>query len=54
MSDVTLCFWYDGAAEEAARFCAKISPDSRVGAVQRAPAEGPCGKAGDVPAAVRR
>jgi predicted 3-demethylubiquinone-9 3-methyltransferase (glyoxalase superfamily) len=48
MSDVTLCLWYDGAAEEAARFYASVLPDSRVGAVQRAPADFPSGKAGDV------
>jgi predicted 3-demethylubiquinone-9 3-methyltransferase (glyoxalase superfamily) len=45
---VTLCLWYDGAAEEAARFYANTFPDSRVGAVQRAPSDYPSGKAGDV------
>jgi predicted 3-demethylubiquinone-9 3-methyltransferase (glyoxalase superfamily) len=48
MSHVTLCLWYDGAAEEAARFYAETFPDSRVGAVQRAPSDYPSGKAGDV------
>jgi predicted 3-demethylubiquinone-9 3-methyltransferase (glyoxalase superfamily) len=48
MSNVTLCLWYDGAAEEAARFYAQIFPDSRVGAVQRAPSDYPAGQAGDV------
>jgi predicted 3-demethylubiquinone-9 3-methyltransferase (glyoxalase superfamily) len=48
MSNVTLCLWYDGAAEEAARFYASVFPDSRVGAVRRAPADFPSGRAGDV------
>jgi predicted 3-demethylubiquinone-9 3-methyltransferase (glyoxalase superfamily) len=48
VSNVTLCLWYDGAAEEAARFYANTFPDSRVGAVQRAPSDYPSGKAGDV------
>jgi len=29
----TICLWYDGDAEEAARFYAKTFPDSSVGAV---------------------
>ena len=45
---VTIFLWYDGAAEEAARFYAKTFPDSAVGAVQRAPGDFPSGKAGDV------
>jgi len=32
----TICLWYDGAAEEAARFYAKTFPDSSVGAVHHA------------------
>jgi predicted 3-demethylubiquinone-9 3-methyltransferase (glyoxalase superfamily) len=48
MNDVTLCLWYDGAAEEAARFYAETFPNSRVGAVHRAPSDFPSGKAGDV------
>jgi predicted 3-demethylubiquinone-9 3-methyltransferase (glyoxalase superfamily) len=48
MNDVTLCLWYDGSAEEAAHFYAKTFPDSRVGAVHRAPSDYPSGKAGDV------
>ncbi len=34
----TICLWYDGDAEHAARFYAKTFPDSSVGAVHRAPA----------------
>lgn len=48
MDHVTLCLWYDGAAEEAARFYAQTFPDSHVGAVHRAPSDTPSGKAGDV------
>jgi predicted 3-demethylubiquinone-9 3-methyltransferase (glyoxalase superfamily) len=48
MTDMTLCLWYDGVAEEAARFYAQTFPNSRVGAVQRAPSDFPSGKAGDV------
>jgi predicted 3-demethylubiquinone-9 3-methyltransferase (glyoxalase superfamily) len=44
----TICLWYDGAAEEAAKFYAATFPDSAVGAVYRAPADYPSGKKGDV------
>ena len=44
----TICLWYDGGAEEAARFYAKTFPDSSVGAVHRAPGDFPSGKPGDV------
>ena len=44
----TVCLWYDGDAEEAARFYARTFPDSSVGAVHRAPADFPSGKKGDV------
>jgi 2-polyprenyl-6-hydroxyphenyl methylase/3-demethylubiquinone-9 3-methyltransferase len=43
-----ICLWYDGSAEEAARFYAATFPDSHVGPVYRAPADFPSGKAGDV------
>ena len=42
------CLWDDKDAEEAARFYANTFPDSFVGAVQRAPADFPSGKRGDV------
>ena len=44
----TVCIWYDGNAEEAARFYAKTFPDSSVHAVYRAPGDFPSGKEGDV------
>ncbi len=47
-SKTTICLWYDGAAEEAARFYADTFPDSAVGAIHRAPGDYPAGKQGDV------
>jgi predicted 3-demethylubiquinone-9 3-methyltransferase (glyoxalase superfamily) len=44
----TICLWYDGDAEAAARFYAETFPDSRVGAVYRAPGDYPDGKQGNV------
>lgn len=44
----TVCLWYNGDAEEAARFYAQTFPDSAVGNVVRAPGNFPSGKAGDV------
>jgi predicted 3-demethylubiquinone-9 3-methyltransferase (glyoxalase superfamily) len=43
-----ICLWYDGDAEEAARFYAQTFPDSSVGAVLTAPGDYPSGKKGDV------
>jgi len=48
MKKNTICLWYDHDAEEAARFYARTFPDSKVGAVLRAPTDYPSGKAGDV------
>ncbi|GEK51100.1 VOC family protein [Vreelandella venusta] len=44
----TICLWYDGGAEEAARFYADTFPDSFVKAVHYAPGDFPTGKQGDV------
>ena len=44
----TICLWYDGDAEDAARFYAETFPDSAVTAVHRAPGDYPDGKEGDV------
>jgi len=43
-----ICLWYEGNAEEAARFYAATFPDSSVGDVLRAPGDYPSGKEGDV------
>ncbi len=48
MAKNTICLWYDKDAEEAARFYAETFPDSKVGAVTRAPGDYPDGKQGDV------
>ena len=40
----TICLWFDGGAEEAARFYAETFPDSSVRAVHRAPGDFPSGK----------
>jgi predicted 3-demethylubiquinone-9 3-methyltransferase (glyoxalase superfamily) len=48
VSKNTVCLWYNGTAEEAARFYAETFPDSSVDAVYRAPGDYPAGKEGDV------
>ena len=48
VSKNTICLWYDGTAEDAAKFYAETFPDSAVGAVHRAPGDYPDGKQGDV------
>lgn len=42
------CLWFDGNAEDAARFYADTFPDTRIGTVMRAPGDYPSGKEGDV------
>jgi predicted 3-demethylubiquinone-9 3-methyltransferase (glyoxalase superfamily) len=42
------CLWFDGTAEEAARFYTSLLPDSRVEKVWRSPADTPSGPAGMV------
>jgi 2-polyprenyl-6-hydroxyphenyl methylase/3-demethylubiquinone-9 3-methyltransferase len=44
----TICLWFDGTAEAAARFYAETFPDSSVDTVWRAPGDFPGGRAGDV------
>jgi predicted 3-demethylubiquinone-9 3-methyltransferase (glyoxalase superfamily) len=46
MAKNVICLWYDGKAEEAARFYAKTFPDSVVKAVHAAPGDFPGGKQG--------
>jgi predicted 3-demethylubiquinone-9 3-methyltransferase (glyoxalase superfamily) len=47
MTHATICLWYEGDAEDAAKFYAATFPDSAVGTVYRAPADYPDGKQGD-------
>ena len=42
----TICLWYDGGAEDAARFYADTFPDSSVGKVFHAPGDFPSGTKG--------
>jgi predicted 3-demethylubiquinone-9 3-methyltransferase (glyoxalase superfamily) len=48
MTKIAPCLWFNGNAEEAARFYAETFPDSRVDKVNRSPADYPDGKEGDV------
>ena len=48
MSKITPCLWFDGEAEEAAKFYVSLLPDSRIEHIQKNPVDGPAGKAGTV------
>jgi predicted 3-demethylubiquinone-9 3-methyltransferase (glyoxalase superfamily) len=48
MSKITTCLWFDGKAEEAARFYVSLLPDSRIGSIVRYSMDMPGGSAGDV------
>src|SRR5436853_631393 len=45
---ITPCLWFDGQAEEAAKFYVSLFPDSHIDKVVKAPADFPMGKEGDV------
>ena len=48
MSKISPCLWFDGEAEEAAKFYVSLLPDSRIEMVQKNTVDGPAGKAGTV------
>ena len=48
MTKIAPCLWFDGNAEEAARFYAATFPMSQLDAIHRAPADYPNGKVGAV------
>jgi predicted 3-demethylubiquinone-9 3-methyltransferase (glyoxalase superfamily) len=48
MQMVTPCLWFNGQAEQAARFYVSLLPGSRIERVARAPADTPSGPAGMV------
>ncbi len=45
---ISPCLWFDGRAEEAARFYTSVFPASRIDHIQRSTIDYPGGKAGDV------
>ena len=47
-STITPCLWFDGQAEEAAKFYVSLFPNSHIDKVVKAPADFPSGKKGDV------
>ena len=48
MSKISPCLWFNGEAEEAARFYVSLLPDSRIDRVQRNIMDIPAGKTGTV------
>lgn len=48
MAKNVICLWYNGAAEEAAKFYAQTFPDSAVKAIHHAPGDFPDGEEGQV------
>ena len=48
MQKVTPYLWFDGQAENAARFYVSLLPDSRIDKIQNNLVDGPAGKAGTV------
>ena len=48
MSKITPCLWFDGDAEEAAKFYTSLFPNSGIDGVQRSPADNPSTPAGAV------
>jgi predicted 3-demethylubiquinone-9 3-methyltransferase (glyoxalase superfamily) len=48
MSKVSPCLWFDGEAEEAAKFYVSLLPNSKIETVQKNPVDSPAGKAGTV------
>jgi predicted 3-demethylubiquinone-9 3-methyltransferase (glyoxalase superfamily) len=48
MSKISPCLWFDGEAEEAAKFYVSLLPDSRIDHVQRNTVESRSGPAGSV------
>jgi predicted 3-demethylubiquinone-9 3-methyltransferase (glyoxalase superfamily) len=48
MTKIAPCLWFDGQAEEAARFYTAIFPNSRIDKISRSPADNPSTPAGAV------
>jgi predicted 3-demethylubiquinone-9 3-methyltransferase (glyoxalase superfamily) len=45
---ISTCLWFDGNAEEAARFYTSIFPDSRIDSIDPSPADTPSGPEGSI------
>jgi predicted 3-demethylubiquinone-9 3-methyltransferase (glyoxalase superfamily) len=43
MDKISTCLWFDGKAEEAARFYTSLFPNSRINSIDRSPGETPSG-----------
>ena len=48
MDKISPCLWFDGDAEEAARFYTSLFPNSQIDSVDRSPADTPSGPEGAV------
>jgi predicted 3-demethylubiquinone-9 3-methyltransferase (glyoxalase superfamily) len=48
VSTIAPCLWFDGTAEAAAKFYISIFPNSHIDSLNRAPADNPSTKAGEV------
>jgi predicted 3-demethylubiquinone-9 3-methyltransferase (glyoxalase superfamily) len=48
MSKICPCLWFDGEAEEAAKFYVSLLPGSGIDTIQKNTVDGPSGKAGSV------
>jgi predicted 3-demethylubiquinone-9 3-methyltransferase (glyoxalase superfamily) len=48
VNKITPCLWFDGTAEEAARFYTSVFPDGKITKVSRSPADTPSGPEGTV------
>ena len=48
MSKISPCLWFDGEAEQAAKFYVSLLPDSRIETIQKNVIDCPAGKAGTV------
>jgi predicted 3-demethylubiquinone-9 3-methyltransferase (glyoxalase superfamily) len=48
MDKVSPCLWFDGRAEEAAKFYTQLFPDSRIVSIDRAPGDNPSTKQDEI------
>src|SRR6266478_7332845 len=48
MSKISPCLWFDGEAEQAAKFYVSLLTDSRIEKIQKNTVDSPAGKAGSV------